>query len=515
MQQMRLKKGTWQFDSNSPIGKPGGFGAVFAGQGEQHDAVAIKRLHITASEAAHRELRIVDELLQRPLAHVIPMLDDGQDAESDLYYVIMARAECSLQEEVNRIGVFSEKDAVSVLGDIATGLAEVRDIVHRDLKPANVLLHDGKWKLADFGIARFVEESTSLQTLKDFLSAQYAAPEQWLGQRATPATDFYALGCIAHALLTGSPPFQGPKREDYQEQHLHTEPPPLKTQDPRLRTLVATMLRKRPETRPSIDRVIRLLDEIAIEEARGVQSEGFRELAHAGAAAAEASLQADAERMASEALKRRRQEPAERAFKTLREISETFLQRIQAVVFDIERIDNRSPLEPLYVRFGDALLRIAALVHGKPIPEGAFPRSGWDVIAGATIHVAQTGARRYRGGERARVLISASHGPAKESMTLRQVDHEQVVRSDDPDLVIHIATSDMDQFVLDRIGVFEHSLDDLGIAVSTGRVVDFRAAEFLRADPGGDTVPLIYPPLSTRGLSTGPGPVAKSPMPSF
>jgi len=44
------------------------------------------------------------------------------------------------------------------------------DLVHRDLKPSNILYHEGVWKLADFGIARFVEESTSANTLKKCLT---------------------------------------------------------------------------------------------------------------------------------------------------------------------------------------------------------------------------------------------------------------------------------------------------------------------------------------------------------
>ncbi len=98
-----------------------------------------------------------------------------------------------------------------------------------------------------------------------------------------------------------------------------------------------------------------------------------------------------------------------------------------------------------------------------------------------------------KSGERGKVLISTSHGPIKESMTVRQVDHEQVVKPNDPDLIIHIATSEMDQFVLDRINVFRHSLADLEIAVSTGRVVDFRAKGFLRSDPAENAMPLVYP----------------------
>jgi adenine-specific DNA-methyltransferase len=96
-------------------------------------------------------------------------------------------------------------------------------------------------------------------------------------------------------------------------------------------------------------------------------------------------------------------------------------------------------------------------------------------------------------GDKREVLISTSHGPARESMTVRSVSYEQVVEPNDPDLIIHIATSELDQFVLDRIGVFKCTLKDLAIEVSTGRVVDFRSKEFLRSQPGPGTVPLIYP----------------------
>ncbi len=116
-----------------------------------------------------------------------------------------------------------------------------------------------------------------------------------------------------------------------------------------------------------------------------------------------------------------------------------------------------------------------------------------------------------KGGKRGKVLISASHGPVNESMTVREVDYEQVVKPNDPDLIIHIATSEMDQFVLDRIGVFPHSLDDLGIAVSTGRVVDFRAKDFLRANPDAGTLPLIYPAHFYNGFVRWPKPGGKKP----
>ncbi len=114
-------------------------------------------------------------------------------------------------------------------------------------------------------------------------------------------------------------------------------------------------------------------------------------------------------------------------------------------------------------------------------------------------------------GEKEKVIISTSQGPDFGSMTLNEVAYEQVVKSNDPDLIIHLATSAMDQAVLDRIGVFDQSLDNLGISVSTGRVVDFRIKDHLRATPENGTVPLIYPAHFSNGYIQWPKPESKKP----
>jgi len=53
------------------------------------------------------------------------------------------------------------------------------------------------WCLADFGIARYAEATTAPDTLKFAMSPAYAAPERWLHETATSATDGYALGVMA------------------------------------------------------------------------------------------------------------------------------------------------------------------------------------------------------------------------------------------------------------------------------------------------------------------------------
>jgi adenine-specific DNA-methyltransferase len=91
------------------------------------------------------------------------------------------------------------------------------------------------------------------------------------------------------------------------------------------------------------------------------------------------------------------------------------------------------------------------------------------------------------------VCITSSRDPSLTDMTQRLVAFDQVVKPEDANTFIHIATSDLDQMIVDRIGVFTHSLDDLGLDVSTGPVVDFRLKDDIRAQSEVGTVPLIYP----------------------
>ena len=79
-----------------------------------------------------------------------------------------------------------------------------------------------------------------------------------------------------------------------------------------------------------------------------------------------------------------------------------------------------------------------------------------------------------------------------EDMTRRRVSHQSVFRPDDPDQFVHIATNGIDQAVVNRMSCFTATLDDLGIKVSTGPVVDFRLKKDLRAQPVEGTVPLLY-----------------------
>lgn len=91
------------------------------------------------------------------------------------------------------------------------------------------------------------------------------------------------------------------------------------------------------------------------------------------------------------------------------------------------------------------------------------------------------------------VVVTSSYDPDDAMMTVREVAHNEIVKPGDPDAFIHVVADDLEQLVADRMRHFTASLADLDLSVSTGRVVDFRAEEYLRDSPTADAVPLIYP----------------------
>ena len=91
------------------------------------------------------------------------------------------------------------------------------------------------------------------------------------------------------------------------------------------------------------------------------------------------------------------------------------------------------------------------------------------------------------------VAVSSSLDPHDSSLRIRTIKHGDLVRPSDPHAFIHIVPDGEGDSIRHRIGKLDSNLGDLGLTVSTGRVVDFRAKQLLRARPGRDTVPLIYP----------------------
>jgi serine/threonine protein kinase len=114
---------------------------------------------------------------------------------------------------------------LDMLRQVAAALdyAHQRGVFHRDLKPANILLGEGQQVyLGDFGLVGAAEGSASLSASSGGMvgTPGYMAPEQWRGERPSPATDVYALSCVAVEMLTGQILFDAPTPPAVMTKHM-------------------------------------------------------------------------------------------------------------------------------------------------------------------------------------------------------------------------------------------------------------------------------------------------------
>lgn len=380
MERLRLKQ---EWELGAPLGDPGGFGRVFEAHSDAGTSAAVKL--IPKSPGAEREL-LFDG---RGVQNVVPIIDSGEYEDS--WAIVMPRAERSLRQHLKQSGgMLPLGDCISVMTDIAVALAALDgNIVHRDLKPENVLLLDGHWCLADFGLARYAEAVTASQTWKLAGTSPYVAPERWRLQRATIASDIYSLGIMAYEMITGDVPFGGP---DFQDQHLNTNPPRLSAVPALFGAMVEECLIKAPQARPTPENVVSRLQRIGQSPLVG----GLAALAEANRS--EAARRAENETRASRdrTEEERRRELFAAAKSRLERISEVFLTALTEVAStgDVRHTGKEGWIFTL----GDATLELAAAESITTKMWQAGSTSPFDVVAFSTISLRIPSNRMGYGG---------------------------------------------------------------------------------------------------------------------
>lgn len=194
--------------------------------------VALKILHRYYAEATYFQKRFKQEaraMASMDHENIVKIYDICQDGDVPLIvaeYVGGADLKELLSEQPqSRLDESSARKIVAQLLE-ALCYAHRRGIIHRDVKPSNVLLTpESVVKVADFGIARIVEEEDAEEPGEIVGSARYMSPEQLQGGEATPRSDVYSVGILLYHCLTGSPPFSG-DLESLVSQQLHDQPAP-------------------------------------------------------------------------------------------------------------------------------------------------------------------------------------------------------------------------------------------------------------------------------------------------
>lgn len=197
----------------------GGMGSVFIAKRTDEayqKKVALKLLRRgmdTPSNIARfkRERNILASLDHRNITRLL----DGGVTKEGLPYLVMEYVDGTpLFEYCNR-NRLSIRERLRIFKAVCRAVqhAHKNAVIHRDLKPSNILITDeGRVKVLDFGIAKLLEEDTSVgghfqtRTNARFLTLRYSAPEQVEGRPVTTSTDTYTLGILLYELLAGVHP---------------------------------------------------------------------------------------------------------------------------------------------------------------------------------------------------------------------------------------------------------------------------------------------------------------------
>lgn len=258
-----------------PLGE-GAMGVVYeAVQLSMRRPIALKVVRdelcrdLMVTQRFHREARVLMSIAH---PNVVEVYDYGETEAGRLYLVMELLRGNTLDTLLAHGGAFAPRRVCSIgiqLCDALTA-AHLQGIVHRDLKPANVVLMPGfgDWlKVLDFGLAKHLGDATTELTLTGAVlgTPMYMPPEAIRSDAADPRSDLYALGCILHELLSGTPPFSGESSAVVLARQLDDLPPPLPADvSPDLRKLVNRLLAKSPGARPRTAADVRVVLETCL-----------------------------------------------------------------------------------------------------------------------------------------------------------------------------------------------------------------------------------------------------------
>jgi len=168
----------------------------------------------------------------------------------------------------------SVRDTIRIGHAVAEALAEAhaQRVLHRDLKPANVIIaKDGRPRVVDFGLAARARDRDEPVSVRRPETAKrrpgtpaYLAPELWQGQRASTASDVWALGTMLFEMLAGVRPFRAKSLQDLQQQVTDGDAvslPPIDGIPAPVESLVNRALERGPDKRPTAREIASTLEE--------------------------------------------------------------------------------------------------------------------------------------------------------------------------------------------------------------------------------------------------------------
>ncbi len=225
----------------------GGMGLVYrARDPELNREVAIKLLPRFESESSQERFGQEIEVLKRLEERAIVRFYEVGETGGRQFYVMEYVEAQNLQEWFKQEEEALEpKQAVRFVRDVAEVMNRVHQqgVVHADLKPSNIIGTLSKFKIADFGLARFTEE-IGFDESQVAGTPAYMSPEQARGELPTALSDIYSLGVILYEFLAGRRPVQANSIDELLRKVRAGEYPPVNEANPKLNKDIVAVVKK-------------------------------------------------------------------------------------------------------------------------------------------------------------------------------------------------------------------------------------------------------------------------------
>jgi serine/threonine-protein kinase len=216
----------------------GSQGIVYLATAEGREPAAIKVLRPDADDNARARFQR-EAATAKSLEHdgIVRVFEHGEEPGGLLWFAMERIDFANLERRIASLGPLEPREAARLVATLAraTHYAHEKGVIHRDLKPSNVLLAHGsiyRPKIADFGLALVPGGSKLTQTNAFVGTPCYLAPEIIRGEKASRASDVYALGAILYECLVGRPPFLAPSIGAILDKALRESPlPPRRVKD--------------------------------------------------------------------------------------------------------------------------------------------------------------------------------------------------------------------------------------------------------------------------------------------
>ncbi len=320
------------YDIVDVIGQ-GSFGTVYMAKNRSSGAIyALKTFQRTfVSEGEERALFNEGSLainITHPNVVRVIYFHDGTRYPDLPPYMLMEYISGSTLEEIldarRPQNFFSQEEIIEIFKQLASGMKAINQrLVHRDIKPDNILVEQGVYKIADFGLSKIVDAATRSETLKGVGAKAYYAPEAWRHEKNTAAMDMYSMGIVFYQIATLNYPYQPPANDNWQDVHFFQSPIDPLTFNSSLEIGIVQMLMKMMAKSPSTryqtwDEVRQRLD--GRQQSCGVSSSDLTPLFHRDT---ERHREREAEELASAQRTKKQAEDLRLLEYSVNEISET------------------------------------------------------------------------------------------------------------------------------------------------------------------------------------------------